>query len=214
MCYIITLEGNIGSGKSSILNKINTNDRVKVLQEPIDEWNQIKAGNQRFPYDPSFSVSSFPKRTEDGKSILELFYDDPKQYAFEFQVLVYMSLYNAIKTQSRFCDILICERSLESNIHIFGEMLYDMGFISPTQRGILKYMYETFNIQTNKRVYLFVPYSICFCRIKIRNRPGEEKITGDYLKSLQKYHRNFFERFPYDVIIQNDKEIDNFIGSL
>jgi deoxyadenosine/deoxycytidine kinase len=190
MCYIISLEGNIASGKSTILDKIETNDRVRILQEPIQEWNTIQ---------------------KNGKPILELFYEYPAKYAFEFQVLVYMSLYNAIKKQSENCEILIIERSLESNIFIFGQMLYDKGFISPTQFSILNYMYETYRIKTNKRVYLFIPYSICFCRVRIRNRQGEEYINGDYLKLLQKYHRNFFEKFPYDVLLENEKDIDNFI---
>lgn len=195
MTYIISLEGNIGSGKSTILEKIqekakHTKLKIKILKEPIEKWNEIK---------------------KDGKTILELFYDDPKQYAFEFQILVYMSLYDQIKKQSKECDILICERSLESNIHIFGQMLYDKGFISPTQHSILKYMYETYTIETNKRVYLYVPFSICFCRIRIRNRSGEEGISGDYLKALQTYHRNFFEKFPYNALLETDKEIEIFI---
>lgn len=193
MCYIISLEGNIASGKSTILSKIEPNTRVKVLQEPIEEWNTIK---------------------KNGKPILELFYEYPSKYAFEFQVLVYMSLYNAIKTQSQDAEVLIIERSLESNIFIFGQMLYDKKFISPTQFSILKYMYETYRIETNKRVYLFIPYSICFCRVRIRNRPGEEYITGDYLKELQKYHRNFFEKYPYDVLLDNETKADNFITTL
>jgi deoxyadenosine/deoxycytidine kinase len=198
MAYIIVVEGNIGSGKSTLLERIEerakqTNLRVKVLKEPIDEWTQIK---------------------KDDKNILELFYDDPKQYAFEFQILVYMSLYNAIKKQSEECDILICERSLESNLHIFAQMLYDKRWISPTQFGVLKYMSETYWIRTHKRVYLSVPFSICFCRVRIRNRKGEEGITGDYLKQLQLYHRNFFSKFPFQTLLETDADANDFVESI
>lgn len=198
MVYVISVEGNIACGKSTLLDKIQTiatekNIRIKVLKEPIDEWNKI---------------------TLDGKSILELFYEDPKKYGFEFQFLVYMSLYDAIKVQQEDCDILICERSLESNIHIFAQMLYDKGWITSTQFSILRYMNKTFSIKTDKRVYLSTPFSICFCRVKIRNRKGEENISGDYLKTLQRYHRNFFERFPYNALLETEADINDFISNL
>jgi deoxyadenosine/deoxycytidine kinase len=198
MTYIYCVEGNISSGKTTLLSRIaerakHSNLRVKVLEEPIEEWNKIM---------------------KDGKTILQLFYEDPKQYSFDFQILVYMSLYDAIKKQAEDCDILICERSLESNIHIFSQMLYDKGWISSVQFGILEFMSRTYSIPTHKRVYLFTPFSICFCRLRIRNRTGEEDITGDYLKDLQKYHRNFFEKFPYNALLENDKDISAFIDTV
>ena len=73
---IITVEGNIGSGKSTLLKKlklfIEQNNTYKTasfvfLQEPVDVWNTIK--------------------DEDGKSILERFYADQKEFAFSFQMV-------------------------------------------------------------------------------------------------------------------------------
>ena len=64
---IITLEGNIGAGKSTFLDKLKTkyasrND-VLFLQEPVDTWSQIQ---------------------QNGKTLLELFYENQKKYSFQF----------------------------------------------------------------------------------------------------------------------------------
>ena len=201
MTFIISLEGNIGSGKSTLLERIaaaqtQSKKRIHILKEPIEEWLQVKKGD---------------------KNILELFYEDPKQYAFEFQILVYMSLYNAITKQAAECDVLICERSLDSNAHIFTEMLYDKGYINESQLGVLRYMCDKYKIKTDYRVYLFCPFSICYYRMKERARKGEEGITLDYLNDLQTYHRNFFFKFPYDEKIDNiesDEPLQAFIDSL
>jgi len=187
MTFIISLEGNIGCGKSTLLERIaaaslQTSKRIRILKEPVDEWAKVKKGD---------------------KTILELFYEDPRTYAFEFQILVYMSLYNAIKKQAAECDVLICERSLESNIHIFAEMLYDKGWISESQMGVLRFMADTYKIKTDYRVYLFCPATICHYRVRERARQGEEKITLEYLHDLQTYHRNFFFKFPHDEKVDN-----------
>ena len=71
---IISLEGNIGSGKSTILQimqqKYQNNPNVIFVDEPVSEWNLIKDGN---------------------KSILELFYEDQAKYSFAFQIMAYIT---------------------------------------------------------------------------------------------------------------------------
>ena len=46
MTFIISIEGNIGSGKSTILSLLKEEckkiDGIIFLQEPVSEWNEIK----------------------------------------------------------------------------------------------------------------------------------------------------------------------------
>ena len=35
---IYTVEGNIGSGKSTFLKNLKCSDKIHILQEPVDEW--------------------------------------------------------------------------------------------------------------------------------------------------------------------------------
>lgn len=59
----ISIEGNIGSGKSSLLTRICNELRLPVFLEPVDEW----------------------------KDWLSLFYTDPNRWGFSFNVKVLMS---------------------------------------------------------------------------------------------------------------------------
>ena len=81
-CTIISIEGNIGAGKSTIVSaleelvKNNMNNyiaqkKVVFLQEPVDTWLSIKDKN--------------------GESILSKFYKNQSQFAFSFQMMAYIS---------------------------------------------------------------------------------------------------------------------------
>lgn len=56
---IISVEGNIGAGKSTLLSLLD----MEVIKEPVDEWENTG-----------------------GKNILEKYYEDPKRWAFTFQL--------------------------------------------------------------------------------------------------------------------------------
>mgnify|MGYP003333660748 FL=1 len=68
MSCIFSVEGNIGSGKSTLVKMLKeyliiANDKkVVFLQEPVDEWESIK--------------------DESGESILEKFYGNQQKYHF------------------------------------------------------------------------------------------------------------------------------------
>ena len=72
---LATIEGNIGAGKSSIIAKMKEkySDRVDVVfvQEPVDIWEGIC--------------------DEHGTKMLNLFYQNPKEHAFAFQQMAYIT---------------------------------------------------------------------------------------------------------------------------
>ncbi|MDA8030894.1 MAG: deoxynucleoside kinase, partial [Alphaproteobacteria bacterium] len=106
---IITVEGNIGSGKSTLVKNLelafNESDSVCFLQEPVDEWDKIK--------------------DEDGKTMIEKYYGNQEKYAFSFQMMAYISrltrLRNAIKKNPK---VIITERSIFTDKNVFASMLY------------------------------------------------------------------------------------------
>ena len=75
--HLFSIEGNIGSGKSTFID--NLKNRLKhvygipviYVPEPVEEWESIQS--------------------TDGKNMIELFYSDPKQYAFAFQMMAYIT---------------------------------------------------------------------------------------------------------------------------
>ena len=52
MVFILSVEGNIGSGKSTILNylkeKNNQNSNIIFLKEPVDKWDKVKDRRKDF----------------------------------------------------------------------------------------------------------------------------------------------------------------------
>ena len=68
----LSLEGNIGVGKSTFLDAMASGvDRFEVVQEPVDQWRGMGEG--------------------EGSNLLEAFYSNPSRYAYTFQNYVLLS---------------------------------------------------------------------------------------------------------------------------
>ena len=69
--HIISIEGNIGAGKSTLYEQLRTmyrdNPRIVFVDEPVDEWNTIV--------------------DESGTTILQRYYENQEKYAFSFQIM-------------------------------------------------------------------------------------------------------------------------------
>ena len=70
------------------------------------------------------------KDEKTGKNMIEAFYENQEKYSFEFQMMAYISrlqkLQDTMKTaQEEKYDLIICERSLETDKNVFCKMLYD-----------------------------------------------------------------------------------------
>jgi deoxyadenosine/deoxycytidine kinase len=176
---IISIEGNIGSGKSTILEKLEeyTNNRCDLkfvfLKEPVDIWEGIQDPNT-------------------GENIIQKFYQDQSKYAFPFQVMAYASrlsmLRNAI--QYKTADIIVCERSLDADKYIFAKMLYDEGKIDEISYQIYNYFYKEYmaDLQLDGIIYINADAKVCHERINKRSRLGESGIPLEYLQKCQSYH--------------------------
>lgn len=176
---IISVEGNIGTGKSTILEKIekkiqiqNNKKNVIILKEPVDEWLKIKDKN--------------------GDSILTKFYQNKTKYGFSFQLLVIKTISelisNTIKNNPE-CTLIICERSILSSHFVFTKMLYDGSFMNDIEYQIYDRFFDECRLYLpNKIVYLEALPSVCLKRINKRFREGETIIDLDYLKKCDMYH--------------------------
>jgi deoxyadenosine/deoxycytidine kinase len=183
MALLVSVDGNIGSGKSTWLEELKkeiTNRNIKdfiFLQEPVDIWSTI---------------------TFDGKTILEKFYEDPVKYAFSFQMMAYISrlsiIEKAVKENPK--SIIISERSLLTDKQIFAKMLYDDNKIDSYSYQIYNMWFDHFynKLPKHKHIYLYSTPNIILNRINSRNRKGEELINKDYLINCHKYHEDMFDK--------------------
>ena len=180
MVYIFNVEGNIGSGKSTLvrilekeLKSINSIPIVYV-QEPVDEWSTIK--------------------DKHGETILEKFYNDQYKYAFSFQMMAYISRLSLVKQIIRDNPnaIIICERSVFTDKEVFAKMLYDDGKIEEVNYQIyLKWFDEFINdIPVSGIIYVNTSPENSKRRVDFRARLGED-IPLKYLEKCNDYHNNW-----------------------
>ena len=184
---IISIEGNIGSGKSTILTVLKQyyadNAHVIFVREPVDEWENIT--------------------DKDGTTMLQKFYNDPKTYSFPFQMMAYISRLKLLKdgvetALSLNTDkkvVIITERSLYTDKYVFAKMLYNQGNIEEVCYQIYTRWFDEFAklYQIDKIIYINSSPTICFQRILNRDRLGESSIPLDYLIQCDNYHNEFIE---------------------
>lgn len=183
---IYSLDGNIGSGKSTFLEylsdhfgKIVFGRQIIYLKEPVDIWESIKDSN--------------------GDTILKKFYSDQKRYSFSFQMMAYISRLSLLKKtiKNNPDSIIITERSVQTDRNVFAKMLYDSGMIEEIEYKIYLQWFDEFirNYKLSGIIYMDTPPALCKERIEIRNREGET-IPLEYLESCDKYHKEWLKTYP------------------
>jgi deoxycitidine kinase/deoxyguanosine kinase len=177
--FLVSIEGNIGAGKSTVLEHLETYltnkhpGKILFLKEPLDIWEQF--------------------HDENGHTILEKFYKNQMRYAFTFQVMAYITrlslLKNAIK-ENPDAEIIIIERSLCADKNIFMNMLHDDGIVEPMEFSIYNKWYSEFikDYRVDAVIYMDSDPDTCSHRINKRNRNGEDGIPMEYLQKCKDYH--------------------------
>jgi deoxyadenosine/deoxycytidine kinase len=183
--FIISIEGNIGSGKSTFLESLKQNKKYIYVREPVDEWETIVDGN--------------------GKTMLEKFYADQEKYSFSFQIMAFISRLGLLKRTIEKAIIdrknptepiyIITERSLYTDKYVFCNMLFDNGKIEDVNYLIYLKWFEEFtqDYPLHKIIYIKTDPEICHERIAKRARQGETVIPLEYLKECDKYHETMLE---------------------
>ena len=158
---IISLDGNIGAGKSTLLQEIrNKLHDVHIVDEPVSQWSALKNAK--------------------GKSLLELFYEDKNRWSYTFQNCALLTRLKNIQKAVENIDttisspqVIITERSVLTDKHVFAEMLYDAGNIDPLEWEL----YESWF-----------------------NGTGEESIDLEYLDALDKQHKKWIKNTNIPVL--------------
>ena len=132
MTRIISIEGNIGSGKSTFVKELenycNANIKkmkIHFLQEPVDIWNNVQ--------------------NSEGKNIIECYYANQEKYAFPFQMMAYISRIHLLKEALKNdYDIIITERCVHTDKNVFAQMLFDESKIGEIEFKIYNMWFDEF----------------------------------------------------------------------
>lgn len=193
---LIAIEGNIGAGKSTLLRNLHARyPQVIVCEENTKEWN-------------SYMVDETP--------ILEAFYKNKEEHAFTLQMAILLTRIRTLMDSQQEESLIFIERSMFADAKIFCKMLNEMdtSIISDAQMKIVTDWVDVFSefCKIDMYIYLNVSENLCMQRIKSRERPGEEEITGEYITQLKEKHDEWFNtdfRKPILHIHNNeDEDID------
>lgn len=172
----IVVEGNIGSGKTTLCNTIHRlrsgSGPCSIMPEPVDK--------------PSF------------RKLLGLFYTDPKRWAFAFQMHALKERFNQHTLASELVNnhmSVVQDRSIYAD-GCFGITAHELGNMTGEEWDIYAEMFASlkrFLRYPDVVVYLRVMPEICKERMDRRKRPEEEGVPLDYLKKIHDQHEKFIE---------------------
>ena len=195
---LISIEGNIGSGKSTLVEYLKSIGTYVFVDEPVNEWLAIK--------------------DKDGSNALECFYNNQKENAFCFQILAYITrlkkLMDKIKENPSEV-VIITERSIETDRNVFAKMLYEDGFLSSIEWETYNYWFNTFKETSKVDLIIYIKTSPekCLERINKRNRSEEMNIKLDYLVKCNKFHDDWLSENNQNKITINGHDTIDIIRS-
>ena len=174
---LISIEGNIGSGKSTILNHLKeTYPHWTFVDEPVDTWMALK--------------------NEKGESLLEIFYKDKRRWSYTFQNVAVLHRFKKLHQALNHPDgekprVIVMERSIFTDKMVFTRMLKADGCIDELEWQIYQEWFQHVNhLLPDMDAYIYVNTKPARCmeRIIKRHREGESIIPVEYLERLHTYH--------------------------
>jgi len=179
---IIAIEGNIGVGKTTLLDilreSIKIGKKAAFVSEPVDIWLKMQ--------------------DENGKNILGKFYEDKKRWAYSLQNLSYITkarrLADTIMSSGK--KIIFSDRSIGTDKNVFAKMLFDDGDLNKLEYSMYilwSDFYDKYFAKTNKKniIYLKCDPNKAMERIQKRGRQEEKTIPFAYLNRLHEYHEQW-----------------------
>ena len=185
--FTVIVEGNVGSGKTTFLNRFMQNsnvnrsntlpEHVEVVPEPVSKWQNLH-----------------------GSNLLQLMYEDPKRWSLMFQSYVHLTMVQQHTNIQSTKPIRMMERSLFSARYCFNENLYRNGYLTDTEYAALSEWFDflincpKLNFQVDQIVYLRTSPDVAYERIKKRSRSEETSVPFSYIKDLHELHENWLIR--------------------
>lgn len=155
MTQIYCIDGNIGAGKSCLLEELGRRG-YDVYQEELTGW---------------------------GWCLAE-YYKDQKRWAFTLQMAILQSMTDRFaKIRKSGLPIVFVERSPEAGV-LFTQNSFFNGNLTENELDLYQKMYNGVNWGSYVVVKLSTPVEECFERIKKRNRACENTMTIEYVSHL------------------------------
>lgn len=199
--YTISLEANLGGGKTTFLTKLRKsyNKYFNDIPEPLEDW-------LRIPHNAS-------------QNMLDLLYESPNRWGYTFQHNAFFTRVDKLNREYDPSRINITERSVISDHRVFAQILHDEGNLNANEWDVYMkwkdFLTRTCPLTTPSfHVYLRLEPEMAFSRIQKRNRKEESKVPLEYIKKVHDYHERWLQNSDIPVLeldaaldFENDQKI-------
>ena len=178
---IVSIDGNIGSGKSTILDILSQRG-FKVVKEGTDIWSDV----------------------------LQNFYQEQSRWSFTLQTAILIDMHEKYKALSHSNDIIFFERNPVSSL-LFTENSYENKYLNNTEYSHYMRLYKLLSWKPDRIIKLNTPPDVCYSRIMSRNDPGTQSgLTLQYVEKLNDKY-NFMEGEYIDGTCSVDEIADTIL---
>ncbi len=179
----IAIAGNMGSGKSSLLEFLTSTYEVQPFYEPNDEN----------PYLPDF-------------------YRDMKRWAFQSQLFFLSNKFRIHQQADRMAGVVVQDRTIFEDAEIFATALQRMGHIGHRDWQTYWAFYQSIlsAIQPpDLMIYLRCSMRTLRRRIRLRGRAMEQDIPLSYLQGLDRLYEEWISNYTLsDVLVLDSDQLD------
>lgn len=184
MAFIVCIDGNIASGKTTVLQEIEKRG-YKVFYEPFE-----------------------------GNPWLPLYYKDPKKYSLNTQLWFLSERFRQYKNadfSSR--DIVFIERSMYTDRFIFVELIRRQGNMNDLELDTYKHHFEIYkNPLPDVSIVLNIPATECKKRMDTRGRGMESSVPLEYLEELGSVYADNYDKLGVKCYKNYYLQAPNFIA--
>ncbi|XP_053607724.1 deoxynucleoside kinase-like [Plodia interpunctella] len=172
--FRVSIEGNIGSGKSTCINFFDKFNNVEKHTEPLNEWRNVS-----------------------GHNLLGLVYTDLHKWTFPFQHYVHLTRLKIQTSPPSNTNITVkmFERSVQNSRFCFVENAKNHKFLHDAEYQVLTSWYEyvekNLDIALDLIVYLKTSPQVVWERMMKRGRAEESEVPLEYLQQVHDAYENW-----------------------
>lgn len=184
----IAIAGNIGAGKSTMVEFLNRAYGIAPFYEP----------NEANPYLPDF-------------------YRDMRRWAFHSQLYFLSSKFRLHQELDRCAGVVALDRTIFEDAEVFATALRDMGMIDDrdwsTYRDFYASILEAIR-PPDLLIYLKCPMRTLRKRIRLRGRPMEQGMPLDYLRRLDRLYDDWIARYDMSEVLVIETDRLDYVNDL
>ena len=188
MKRFVAVAGNIGVGKTSLVEFLHNRYQLKPFFEP----------HEQNPY-------------------LKDFYNDMRRWAFRSQIYFLTHKFRMHRKMEQVPEAVIQDRTIYEDAEIFAHNLHKSRYINQRDWKTYCDLYETLRNELTPpdlMIFLRCTTKTMRKRIKMRGRQMEASISTSYLRRLEALYQDWISRYHLSDVIQIDSDNLDYVTDL